>query len=343
MVLVDENSRLCSGALVNNEREDRTPYFLSAFHCADSPPGDGTLSSNEIEDAEDWLFWFNYESETCSDPISEPGRNAVSGSFFRAANFDSDFLLLELSNNPPSHSGYEPYFVGWDARGNTPNSSITIHHPSGDIKKISLDDDPAVSDTWPGTPSGSHWEISDWDAGTTEGGSSGAPLFDQNHRVTGQLRGGDAACGNDLPDYFGKFSMSWDHGNNADERLRDWLDPDNTGLQTLNGIGDNPLQVHIDGPYQIQTNQYYEFEAITSGGYRPYSWQWEIDYGNGSGPWQSVGGDSKLYTHISYNEQDFYLRVHVTDDENDTKTSTIHPVTVSSGGVVSRDTSSNSD
>ena len=37
----------------------------------------------------------------------------------------------------------------------------------------------------------------DWDDGTTEPGSSGSPLFDQNHRVIGQLHGGYAACGND--------------------------------------------------------------------------------------------------------------------------------------------------
>ncbi|SHF58884.1 hypothetical protein SAMN05443144_110108 [Fodinibius roseus] len=101
MVLVDQNTRLCSGALVNNVLEDRTPYFLSAFHCADRLTPNGSLSSAEIADAEDWLFWFNYKSETCSDPNSEPGHNAVSGASFRAANSDSDFLLLELSNIPP--------------------------------------------------------------------------------------------------------------------------------------------------------------------------------------------------------------------------------------------------
>ncbi|WP_139240282.1 hypothetical protein [Fodinibius roseus] len=135
--------------------------------------------------------------------------------------------------------------------------------------------------------------------------------------------------------------MSWNNSSNASERLRDWLDPNNTGTLTLDGTGDNLLQVHIDGPYQIQTNQYYQFEAITDGGYQPYSWQWQLDYGNGSGPWQNVGGDS--YTHISYNQQDFYLRVQVTDAQNDTKTSTIHPVTVSPGGAASQDTSLNEE
>ena len=39
------------------------------------------------------------------------------------------------------------------------------------------------------------------------------------------------------PDYYGKFSWSWDkNGTDSTVRLRDWLDPDNTGIQNLKGL-----------------------------------------------------------------------------------------------------------
>ncbi|MGB0917986.1 MAG: T9SS type A sorting domain-containing protein, partial [Flavobacteriales bacterium] len=79
------------------------------------------------------------------------------------------------------------------------------------------------------------WRIGAWEEGTTEPGSSGSPLFDQNKRIVGQLYGGSASCNllND-PDYYGKFSTSWDGPSNS-TRLRNWLDPDNTGTSTVDG------------------------------------------------------------------------------------------------------------
>ena len=58
----------------------------------------------------------------------------------------------------------------------------------------SFEDDPTTTTSFgeisvPGA--GTHVRVEDWDLGTTEGGSSGSPLFDQNHRVIGQLHGGD--------------------------------------------------------------------------------------------------------------------------------------------------------
>ncbi len=72
--------------------------------------------------------------------------------------------------------------------------------------------------------------------------------------MVGQLTGGDASCSNLTgPDYYGKFSYSWDMIGNADStRLKPWLDPDNTGLDEIDGISivgineqkkENPLAV----------------------------------------------------------------------------------------------------
>jgi hypothetical protein len=91
-------------------------------------------------------------------------------------------------------------------------------------------------------PAGTHWRIADWDLGVTEPGSSGSALFDAtSHRIVGDLSGGDAACSggtdNNAPDWFGKLSYSWGNNGATDSRrrLRDWLDPNNTGIISVAG------------------------------------------------------------------------------------------------------------
>jgi hypothetical protein len=75
-----------------------------------------------------------------------------------------------------------------------------MHHPGGGIKKICQDTDALTQATFNLAPC---WKISTWEQGVTEGGSSGSPLFDQNHRIVGQLFGGQASCALPLNDYYG--------------------------------------------------------------------------------------------------------------------------------------------
>jgi hypothetical protein len=245
MILTGGGNYLCSGAMVNNVEQDLTPYFLTAYHC--------------LGDEETWIVMFNYESAGCEN-VDGPTSQTVQGTTLLASNSDSDFALLLLSETPPAE--YNIHYAGWSALDVADATSVGIHHPSGDIKKISFDYDPYVSSDYTPSPylADSHWEVTDWDDGTTEGGSSGSPLFDSNQRIVGQLHGGWAACGNDLQDYYGKFSMSWDRGPSASSRLRDWLDPNNTGTLILNGrdmssvtIVHTPLMETEDtvGPYTV--------------------------------------------------------------------------------------------
>ena len=120
--------------------------------------------------------------------------------------------------------------------GNTPDTPVCIHHPSGDIKKITFDYDNAVS-------AGNYWDINQWEDGTTEPGSSGSPLFDGNSkRIVGQLYGGTASCTSITYDTYGKTSVSWNNG------LSTYLDPNNSGLQILDGtsIGGGLTILHDD-------------------------------------------------------------------------------------------------
>jgi len=228
MILTGGGSRICTGSMVNNVLEDGTPYFLTANHCL------GGETS--------WIFMFNYESPNCSN-IDGPTNHTVSGSTLMANWSNSDFALLRLSATPPPE--YNIYYNGWSAEDVPSTSSTAIHHPSGDIKKISFDYDPVTSTDYLATSGDTHWRIGSWDDGTTEPGSSGSPLYDQNHRVVGQLHGGYASCTSLTSDWYGKFALSWTGGGSPPTRLSDWLDPYNSGLLFLDGFDPN-VTVAID-------------------------------------------------------------------------------------------------
>jgi len=230
---------LASGSLVNNVKENFDPYFLTANHVYIDLPDPST-----------WVFYFNYESDDCQNPDEEPTSQTMTGASLKAHNSASDFALIMLDKIPPLN--YNVYYNGWSNINAAPSSSVCIHHPSGDIKKISYENDQAISATWPETPTNSHWKVI-WDDGTTEHGSSGSPLFNPDHRIVGQLHGGQASCSNpNGPDYFSKFSMSWDYGSSSSTRLKDWLDPNNTGATVLNGL---PRYKNIYVPQDYPTIQ----------------------------------------------------------------------------------------
>ena len=232
MILSGGGFRLCTGSLVNNVRQDLTPYFLTANHCL------GGESS--------WIFMFNYESPGCNNQ-NGPTYMTVQGSTLLASSSSSDFALLRLTETPPE--SYEVHFAGWDASGSTPSTPVGIHHPSGDIKKISFDYNNASN-------SGNYWDVNNWEDGTTEPGSSGSPLFDGNsHRIVGQLYGGTASCSSITYDTYGKVSSSWNSG------LKTYLDPDNTGTTVLDGMDaidlpDPELSYNADNlDFELSDNQ----------------------------------------------------------------------------------------
>jgi len=207
MILTSGGSRLCTGTLINNATQDLSPYFLTANHC---------LGGNNS-----WIFMFNYESPVCTNQ-NGPTNMTVSGSSLLENSSTSDFALLLLNETPPE--GYNVHYAGWDVAGSTPSTPVGIHHPSGDIKKISFDYNNASN-------SGNFWDVNSWDDGTTEPGSSGSPLFDgSTHRIIGQLYGGVASCTNFGYDTYGKTSVSWNLG------LNNYLDPNNTGLTYIDGM-----------------------------------------------------------------------------------------------------------
>jgi PKD repeat protein len=216
---------LCTGSLMNNTLNDRTPYFLTADHCA----------------SDNWatlVLAFNYESLTCSSLLPGPSQTVV-GATSKATSFATDVRLLQLNNPVPASAN--AYFNGWDRTGSGPINETAVHHPGGAIKKISVDNNPALSVTGFGGRLVNGFWLVVWDEGMTEGGSSGCPLYDQNKRVIGQNLGGTPSqCTNPqlVQKYFGKFSESWAYGGSSASQLKDWLDPNNSNVMTLEGMDD---------------------------------------------------------------------------------------------------------
>jgi len=239
------NIELCTGTLVNNSSYDASPYILTANHCV-----------NTSYKAERTVFIFNYENRICGINYAAE-KQSLSGSTIKATTPKIDFSLLEL-NTPPSDS-LNIYFAGWRATPEESKSSVCIHHPDGDAKKISIDEEaPETANYGEGYLENSHWLILRWEIGTTEKGSSGSPIFDENHLIIGDLTGGRANCRNSVNDYYSKFSVAWDSFNDTTMQLKHWLDPLDLGITQLGGFDPrNPRYTH-----DAEAIEFYNIEPL---------------------------------------------------------------------------------
>ena len=229
VMVLEEGIGYCSGNLMNNTAKDQTPYILTGFHCQDG--------FTPIYDL--WRFDFNFEAEGCGDPDIAPDFQSMTGCVQRAGRQESDMLLLELNEKIPG--SYRVFYLGWDRSEVGPSMSTNIHHPFGDIKKITHFYTPATIFNSPinwdndvQTPARQHFLLS-FNDGTFELGSSGSALLNQEGMVVGHLHGGIASC-EDTKGYFGRFHLDWTGDETRETRLRDWLDPLNLDSQTLQGL-----------------------------------------------------------------------------------------------------------
>lgn len=216
----------CTGFMVNNTRGDKDPLFMTAHHCG--------ISSSR---AASLVVYWNYQRSRCNGRNDARLDQFQTGAKLLASSSTSDFTIVRLNSEP--RADWNVNYAGWDRSGREAITAVAIHHPNTDEKSISFEYDGTsttsyLRDSVPGN--GTHVKVADWDVGTTEPGSSGSPLFDENRRVIGQLHGGYASCTSQTADWYGRISYSWEGEGSESTRLKDHLDADNTGAETVDTI-----------------------------------------------------------------------------------------------------------
>lgn len=241
LVVTKDGSGLCSGALVNNTNQDYKPYILSAGHCVGmNTKLPTTVKFNQI------IFTFHYIKPGCSSASAgQHNIKTMTGCTpraYSAISGRSDGLLLEINQMIPE--SYRVYYAGWDSGEEIPKEVVGLHHPSGDVMKLSyLKEKNGTSDISLGTWSSQegtgcqdcHFSFL-FTKGDTYGGSSGSPLWNQDHRIVGTLSGGSSSpfCGQS--NLYGRLYAHWDKFENADSPgqgtsafMKNFLDPKNGG------------------------------------------------------------------------------------------------------------------
>lgn len=211
---------ICSGALINdgnNYQIRKNPLLFSSNHCYED-------KDNKLSDINNWVFLFRHEGLFCNSNGSEIGKSTTKSALGArviardVGSKSNDFLLLELKNTIDDIAKFDIAYAGYDMHswfvepGNFLSPLTNIHHPKGDIKKISISEKPAVSTGW-NKAGDDHWDVTMTKGFSSEPGSSGSPLFDANHKVIGVCHGGDitVTCTSNRNSFitcFGKLSVA---------------------------------------------------------------------------------------------------------------------------------------
>lgn len=233
----------CSGTMLNNTAEDGRPLYLTGAHC---------LLRENVQAMT--VFYWNFESPVCGQRSGGSLEDFQTGCTVLALWGGTDMCLVELDEAPNPIFGVS--WAGWNRADVAPPSAVAIHHPDSDEKSISFENDPLEITSYYGYSSpgdGNYLRVVDWDLATTEVGSSGSALFDPDHRVVGNLHGGDAACDNNESDWYGRIAMAWEGGGEPQLRLRDWLDPGGTGALVVDTWAPGARGIRLSGAADLES------------------------------------------------------------------------------------------
>lgn len=273
---------LCTGTLINRNTNDGDVgfYFITAHHCV-----------KDVDFSNDFTLYFNYQSPDATSSSTYSTNQGVSNSQssntlpngyeykhiskLRLVEDYSwgDFALCEILTPLPPHFNYN--YAGWNSSillngvsaGNPPNCGTlptlftAVHHPEGDIKKISGSQ--KILKNYTSLSTGCYtittiidilfgwiwhhnfstqvicnyvdipwYTVPQWCYGSTQPGSSGSVMFNSNNKVVGVLSGGLSGCSNSVLDFYGPFKGSYFRPG-----VRNTLNPSNDLSIDLFGMG----------------------------------------------------------------------------------------------------------
>jgi lysyl endopeptidase len=259
-----------SGTLIMNSCSTTIPYVLTAEH-------------NMRDPCDDWVFLFKYWSTSCTITTGYSDDVAFYGATEKARHTETDFGLVQMDQTPSAALGL--YYAGWSRNTSGIQNVTMLHHPKGDVMKISRDNSAPVSyNSYFNPVSGVYiegWKI-DLDNvlangiytdAATETGSSGSPYFNDDHRIIGQHYGtldGQATCASTIK-LAGRFDQSWIGNGTNSTRLSNWLDPSGSNALTTNTTSSANLvslvnnTYYINGPTQLCTSATYTVPNLPAG------------------------------------------------------------------------------
>lgn len=216
---------LCTGTLLNDTDPNTfIPYFLSADHCISTQSAASSLQT----------YWF-YRSTACNSGVASvfQVRSGGASLLHTLPKADSSFMLL--NEVPPAGVA----FAGWQASAPGTGAAMTsVHHPRGDLQKISSGSlygyyacTPVTDATFQCASSSvsaaDHFAVA-WSAGVTEPGSSGSGAFINGGYLVGQLHGSNTSCSDPSGlSFYGRFDLPYN------QALYQWLSHSGSGNRTL--------------------------------------------------------------------------------------------------------------
>ncbi len=262
IVLIENGNSYFTGTLLMNTCNNAIPYILTAKHGVGAGPGAYGAALHYT-----FKFW-SIDCGTSSSNTSAGVELDYNSSELVASSAYTDFALLKLNHTIPGNS--DIVFAGWTTATSGMTETNILHHPQGDLMKITVDNGAPVMDTYP-SPTYQAWKLN-IDFGVTETGTSGAAYFDQNHRVFAQHIGtgpNSSSC-TQYEKWGGRFSDSWNgpSGSTSATRLRDWLDPNNISTGTTNSTNVSQLTqvpLLIMGPDVLCNEETYSLGNLPTG------------------------------------------------------------------------------
>jgi hypothetical protein len=216
------NTGQCTGTLLNDKDPSTyIPYFLTASHCIDTQSAASNMNT----------YWF-FQRSMCGGAAPTSVTQQTGGATLLSNSTTADYSFMQLNDTPPPGA----VWAGWSAGTISPGTSVVgIHHPMGDLKKISIGNANGYAPYGGNVDGIGNWIRVTWSSGVVEHGSSGSGIWISSggsHYLVGILTGGNCySCSTaSQPDWYVRFNKTYGS-------ISQWL-----------GSTTNPIQLQNDVP-----------------------------------------------------------------------------------------------